>query len=52
MKIEKCGWKVREVKYLGVVIRPEKIELVTYYRQFVKDFAFIARLLYNLVKKE
>ena len=26
--------------------------LSSYYRQFVKDFAFIARLLHNLVKKE
>ena len=26
--------------------------LVNYYCQFIKDFAFIARLLHNLVKKE
>ena len=25
--------------------------LVNYYKQFIKDFAFIARLLYNLVKR-
>ena len=30
-------------KYLG---------LANYYRQFVRDFTFIARVLYNLVKKE
>ena len=28
------------------------LELADYYRQFVKDFAFIARLLYDLVKKK
>ena len=28
------------------------LELADYYRQFVKDLAFIARLLYDLVKKK
>ena len=27
MKLEKCKWKVREVGFLGVVIRPEGIKI-------------------------
>ena len=27
MKLEKCKWKVREVGFLGVVIRPEGIKM-------------------------
>ena len=36
--------KVKDVqKFLG---------FTNYYKQFIKNFAYIARLLYNLVKKE
>jgi len=77
VKPEKCKWKMKEVGFLGVVIRPEGIKmeegkvkgildwptlqrvknvlkflrLANYYHQFIKDFAAIARLLYNMVKK-
>ena len=27
VKLEKCKWKVREVGFLGVVIRPEEIKI-------------------------
>ena len=27
VKLEKCKWKVREVEFLGVVIRPEGIKI-------------------------
>ena len=27
VKLEKCKWKVREVKFLGVVIEPEGIKI-------------------------
>jgi len=27
VKLEKCKWKVREVGFLGVVIRPEGIKM-------------------------
>ena len=27
MKPEKCKWKVKEVEFLGVVIRPENIKV-------------------------
>jgi len=27
IKLEKCKWKVREVEFLGVVIRPEEIKM-------------------------
>jgi len=69
VKLEKCKWKVREIGFLEVVIRPEGIKmkevkmkgvldwptpkcvknvhkflgLANYYRQFIKDFASIAR---------
>ena len=78
VKPEKCKWKVKEVGFLGVVIRLEgiKIEeekvrgvldwptpqevkniqkflrLANYYCQFIKDFAAIARPLYNMVRKD
>jgi len=78
VKPKKYEWKVREVRFLGVVIGPEgiKIEkekvkgvlewptpkcvkdvqkflgLANYYRQFIEGFAFIARLLYDLIKKD
>ena len=78
VKLEKCKWKVWEVGFLGVVIRPEGIKmekekvkgvldwlipkcvknvqkflgLVNYYHQFIKGFTFIARPLYDLVKKD
>ena len=78
VKLEKYRWKVREVDFLVVVIRPEKIkmekkkvkavldwpvpksvkdiqkflELVNYYKIFVKRFTKIARPLHELMKKE
>ena len=27
IKLEKCKWKIREVEFLGVVIRPEEIKI-------------------------
>ena len=78
VKPEKCVWKVREVGFLGVIIREngvrmekEKVQgviewpvpksmkdvqkflgLANYYRQFVKDFAKIARPLHEITRKE
>ena len=78
VKLEKYKQKVKEVRFLGVVIGPERIkmkeekikavldwltskrikdiqkflELANYYRQFVKTFTFIAKLLHDLVKKK
>ena len=78
VKLEKCKWKVKEVGFLGVVIRLERIKmekekvkcvldwltpkcvkdmqkllgLANYYCQFIKDFASIARLLHDMVKKD
>ena len=78
VKPEKCKWKIKEVRFLGVVIGPEEIKmeeekikgvldwlapkrvkdvqkflgLANYYCWFIKNFAFIARLLYNIVKKD
>ena len=77
IKLEKYKWKVREVRFLGVIIGPERIkieeekvkgildwltpkcvkdlqkflELVNYYHQFIQGFAFIARLLHDIVRK-
>jgi len=78
VKLEKCKWKIQEVRFLDVVIRPEGIKMeeekisrvlewltlkevkdiqkflgsANYYWYFIKDFTAIARLLYNLVKKD
>ena len=78
VKPEKYTWKVREVGFLGVIIREgrvrikkEKVQgviewlvlksikdvqkflrLANYYRRFVKDFAKIARLLHEMMRKE
>jgi len=78
IKLEKCKWKVREVRFLGVVIGPEGIKmeeekvkgvlewptpkcvkdvqkflrLANYYHRFIKGFAAVARLLYDMVKKD
>ena len=78
VKPEKCVWKVKEVGFLGVIIREdgvrmekEKVQgviewpvprsvkdvqkflgLANYYRWFVKDFAKIAKPLYEMIKKE
>ena len=27
VKLEKCRWKVREVEFLGVVVRPKGVEM-------------------------
>jgi len=27
MKLEKCKWKVREVRFLEVIIRPDRIKI-------------------------
>ena len=77
VKPERYKWKIRKVRFLGVVIGLERIkieeekikdvlnwltlkevkdvqkflELANYYQQFIKDFTVIARLLYDLVKK-
>ena len=77
VKPEKNKWKVKEVRFLRVVIKLERIKmeeekmkrvldwltskeikdiqkflgLANYYWQFIKNFMFITRLLYNLVKK-
>jgi len=78
IKPEKCKWKVREVRILGVVIELEEIKiekekvkrvldwltskgvkniqkflgLANYHQWFIREFVSIARLLYNLVKKD
>ena len=78
VKLEKCKWKIQEVRFLDVLIRPEGMKMeeekisrvlewltlkevkdiqkflgsANYYWQFIKDFTAIARLLYNLVKKD
>jgi len=78
VKPEKCTWKVREIDFLGLVMRSEEIKmqekkvvgvlewprpktvkevqkflgLANYYRQFIKDFAKIAKPMHNLVKKD
>jgi len=78
MKLEKCKWKVREVRFLEVVIglegikmKEEKVKgvldwltpkcvkdvqkflgLANYYHQFIQDFAFIARPLHDMIKKD
>jgi len=78
VKPEKYVWKVREVRFLGVIIEDdgvrmekEKVQgviewlvprsmkdvqkflgLANYYRWFVKDFARIAKLLYEMTRKE
>jgi len=78
VKLEKCVWKVREVGFLGVIIRKDRVRmekekvqgviewpvprsvkdmqkflgLANYYRQFVKDFAKIAKPLHKITRKE
>ena len=78
VKLEKCVWKVKEVRFLGVIIgedgvRMEKkkvqevieglvprsvknvqkfLGLANYYRQFVKDFAKIAKPLHKITRKK
>ena len=78
VKPEKCVWKIKEVGFLGVIIREdgvrmekEKVQeviewpvprsvkdvqkflgLANYYRWFVKDFAKIAKPLYEMIRKE
>jgi len=54
IKLEKYKWKIEEVGFLEVVIGLEQkfLRLTNYYRQFFKDFSYIAKLLYDLVKKD
>ena len=78
VKLEKYVWKVREVKFLeviigkdGVRIEKEKVQgviewpvprsvkdvqkflgLANYYKQFVKNFAKIVKLLHEMTRKE
>ena len=78
VKPEKCVWKVKEVEFLGVIIREDRVRiekekvqgviewpalrsvknvqkflrLANYYRQFVKDFAKIAKPLHEIMRKE
>ena len=78
VKLEKYKWKIREVRFSGVVTGPEGIKmekqkmkgvfdwltprevkdiqkflrLSNYYQLFIKYFAVIARLLYDLAKKD
>ena len=59
--IEPEGIKIEKEQIKGVLDwpTPKKVKniqkflkLANYYSQFIKDFTFIARLLYNLVKKD
>jgi len=78
IKPEKCVWKVRKIRFLGVVIGPNGIEmekekmngvlswpepknikdvrkflgLANYYRRFIKDFAWVARPMNMLTRKD
>ena len=78
VKPEKYVWKVREVRFLEVVIglnemkiEKEKfqrvvdwpvlrsikdvqkfLELANYYRQFIKDFTGVPKLLYEMMRKD
>jgi len=54
IKLEKYKWKIEEVGFLEVVIGLEQkfLRLTNYYRQFLKDFSYIAKPLYDLVKKD
>ena len=54
IKLEKYKWKIEEVGFLEVVIGLEQkfLRLTNYYRQFFKDFSYIAKPLYDLVKKD
>ena len=78
IKPEKCVWKVRKIRFLGVVIGPNRIEmekekmngvlswpepknikdvrkflgLANYYRRFIKDFAWVARPMNMLTRKD
>ena len=78
VKLEKYIQKVREVRFLEVIIGPDSIRiekekvqkvvdwlmsksmknvqkflgLVNYYKQFVKDFARVAKLLYEMMRKD
>ena len=59
--IEAEGIKIQEKKVTGVLEQPRPkivkevqkfLELVNYYRQFVKDFAKLAKLLHKLIRKD
>jgi len=78
IKPEKCVWKVRKIRFLGVVIGPNGIEmekekmngvlswpepknikdvrkflgLTNYYRRLIKDFAWVARPINVLTRKD
>jgi len=78
IKPEKCIWKVREIEFLGLVMRsggikmqeekvaevlewprPKTVKevqkflgLANYYRQLIKNFVKITKLMYKLVRKD
>ncbi|XP_056690221.1 uncharacterized protein [Spinacia oleracea] len=58
-KLSKCEFWLEKVAFLGHVITkegvsvdPAKIQAVSYYRRFVKDFSRISRPMTSLMKKE
>ena len=56
VKLEKCKQKIKgvldQLTPKGVKDIQKFLGLANYYWQFIKDFAVIARLLHNLVKKD
>ena len=53
MKLEKYVWKVREMRFLRVVIGLDGINIEKKaYRWFVKDFTRIAKPLYEIIRKD
>ena len=53
MKLEKYVWKVREMRFLRVVIGLDGINIEKKaYRWFVKDFTRIAKPLYEIIRMD